>query len=73
MIDGPRPPRSSWPATARDPACDATMSALRRRVWQDQGIAVLRLMDLADDWERQAVTGIATRLYGRRATQEGNR
>lgn len=27
-----------------------------------------RLCDLADDWERQTIANIATRLYGRRTT-----
>ncbi len=43
------------------------MSALRRRAWRKQGIAVIDLARLGDPWERQVVTNIAERLYGKRA------
>lgn len=36
------------------------------RAWQERGIAMIPVDDLQDDWERQAITNIATRLYGRR-------
>lgn len=40
--------------------------AMRRAAWRKQGIVVIRLTDVRDDWTRQAVVNEATRLYGRR-------
>ena len=40
--------------------------AMRRAVWLKQGIAVLRIDDVADEIIRQAVVNEATRLYGQR-------
>jgi hypothetical protein len=40
--------------------------AMRRAAWRTQGIVVIRLADVRDDWMRQALVNEATRLYGRR-------
>ena len=40
--------------------------AMRRAAWRKQGIAVIRLADVQDDWTRQTLVNEATRLYGRR-------
>ena len=40
--------------------------AMRRAAWRKQGIAVLRIDDVADEIIRQAVVNEATRLYGQR-------
>ncbi len=40
--------------------------AMRRAAWRKQGIVVIRLADVRDDWTRQALVNEATRLYGRR-------
>ncbi len=40
--------------------------AMRRAAWRKQGVVVIRLADVRDDWTRQAVVNEATRLYGRR-------
>jgi hypothetical protein len=40
--------------------------AMRRAAWREQGIAVLRVDDVADGIIRQAVVNEATRLYGQR-------
>jgi hypothetical protein len=40
--------------------------AMRRAAWRKQGIVVVRLADVHDDWTRQALINEATRLYGRR-------
>jgi hypothetical protein len=40
--------------------------AMRRAAWRKQGIVVVRLADVRDDWTRQALVNEATRLYGRR-------
>ena len=39
--------------------------AMRRAAWRKQGIVVVRLADVRDDWIRQALINEATRLYGR--------
>ena len=39
---------------------------MRRAAWRNQGIVVIRLGDIRDEWTRQALVNEATRLYGRR-------
>jgi hypothetical protein len=36
------------------------------KAWRERGIAMIPVEDLVSDWDRQAVTNIANRLYGRR-------
>lgn len=36
------------------------------RAWRERGIAMIPVDDLLDDWDRQMVTNIANKLYGRR-------
>ena len=45
---------------------DDELFAMRRAAWRKQGIAVLRIDDVADEIIRQAVVNEATRLYGQR-------
>ena len=40
--------------------------AMRRTAWRRQGIVVVRLADVRDEWTRQALVNEATRLYGQR-------
>lgn len=40
--------------------------AMRRAARRKQGIVVIRLADIRDDWTRQGLVNEATRLYGRR-------
>ena len=40
--------------------------AMRRAAWRKQGIAVIRPVDVNDDWTRQAIENEANRLYGQR-------
>jgi hypothetical protein len=40
--------------------------AMRRAAWRRQGIVVVRLADVRDEWTRQALVNEATRLYGQR-------
>ena len=47
-------------------AADEELFAMRRAAWRQQGIAVLRVADIRDEWLRQAVVNEADRLYGRR-------
>jgi hypothetical protein len=42
---------------------------MRRRAWLEQGVAVLPLDAIRDDWTRQAIINEAIRLYGRREGQ----
>ena len=39
---------------------------MRQAAWRKQGIVVIRLADVRDDWTRQTLVNEATRLYGRR-------
>lgn len=36
------------------------------RAWRERGIAMIAVDELIDDWDRQMVCNIATKLYGRR-------
>ena len=40
--------------------------AMRRTAWRRQGIVVVRLADVRDEWTRQALVNEATRIYGQR-------
>ena len=48
------------------PASSDELRAMRAAAWHKQGIVVIPLDDIYDDWDRQFLTGIATRLYGAR-------
>lgn len=48
------------------PASTDELRAMRAAAWHKQGIVVIPLADLYDDWDRQFLIGIATRLYGAR-------
>lgn len=50
------------------PASNDELLAMRAAAWHKQGIVVIPLDDIYDDWDRQFLTGIATRLYGARTT-----
>ena len=50
----------------QSPASHDELRAMRAAAWHKQGIVVIPLADLYDDWDRQFLTGIATRLYGAR-------
>jgi hypothetical protein len=51
-------PRSVWDAeTIRDRA---------REAWREHGVLLVRIEDVPNDWERQFMTGIGERLYGKR-------
>ena len=50
----------------QSPASNDELRAMRAAAWHKQGIVVIPLDDLYDDWDRQFLTGIATRLYGAR-------
>ena len=48
------------------PASSDELRAMRAAAWHKQGIVVVPLADIHDDWDRRFLTGIATRLYGAR-------
>lgn len=48
------------------PASSDDLRAMRAAAWHKQGIVVIPLADIHDDWDRRFLTGIATRLYGAR-------
>ena len=50
----------------RPPTSALELHTLRQAAWQKQGIAMIAVADIADDWLRQAITNEADRLYGRR-------
>ncbi len=50
----------------RSPTTDVELDDMRRRVWHEQGVAVLPIEAIQDPWLRQAITNEATRLWGRR-------
>ena len=50
----------------QSPASTDELRAMRAAAWHKQGIVVIPLDDIYDDWDRQFLTGIATRLYGAR-------
>lgn len=49
-----------------DPTSPEGLEALRQRAWSEQGVVVLNVHEIADDWLRQAVTNEAVRRWGRR-------
>jgi hypothetical protein len=53
----------------RTPTSPVELEAMRRRAWLEQGIAVLPIQELSDDWTRQIVINEAVKLYGRRETR----
>lgn len=42
------------------------LEALRQRAWSEQGVVVLNLEEITDDWVRQAVKNEAVKRWGRR-------
>ena len=49
------------------PATEEELRAMRAAVWHKQGILVVNLEVVRDDWERQCLTNIGERLFGKRA------
>jgi len=48
------------------PASSDELRAMRAAAWHKQGIVVVPLEDIYDNWDRAFLTGIATKLYGAR-------
>ena len=50
------------------PASSDELRAMRAAAWHKQGIVVVPLEDIYDEWDRAFLSGIATKLYGARTT-----
>ena len=50
----------------QSPANAEELRAMRAAAWHKQGIVVVPLDDIYNDWDRAFLTGIATKLYGAR-------
>ena len=48
------------------PASTDELRAMRAAAWHKQGIVVVPLDEIFDDWDRAFLSGIATKLYGAR-------
>ena len=48
------------------PANAEELRAMRAAAWHKQGIVVVPLDEIFDDWDRAFLSGIATKLYGAR-------
>lgn len=64
-MSGPSQPRCALgrlvPAA---PTSSAELFLMRQRAWREQGLAILPLDQINDEWTRQAITNEAVRLYG---------
>ena len=49
-----------------NPTTPEGLETLRQRAWAEQGIVVLNVHEIGDDWLRQAITNEANRRWGRR-------
>jgi len=64
---GPRQPRSSLGRHAAvSPMSPEEFSALRCMAWTERGIIVISIDEVADDWLKQALINLATKLFGKR-------
>lgn len=50
----------------QSPASSDELRAMRAAAWHKQGIVVVPLDEIFDDWDRAFLSGIATKLYGAR-------
>ena len=48
------------------PASSDELRAMRAAAWHKQGIVVVPLADIFDEWDRAFLSGIASKLYGAR-------
>ena len=52
--------------TPRSPANAEELRSMRAAVWHQQGIVVVPLEEIGDQWDRELLKAIASRLYGQR-------
>ncbi len=50
----------------QSPANDDELRVMRAAAWHQQGIVVVPLNEIYNDWDRVFLTGIANNLYGER-------
>ncbi len=50
----------------QSPASSDELRAMRAAAWHKQGIVVVPLDEIFDEWDRAFLSGIATKLYGAR-------
>jgi len=62
---GQRPPRSGLDR-GLSPTTPSAITAMYRRAWHDQGVAMLQVEEISDPLLRQAVVNEAVRRWGRR-------
>ncbi|MBN9497846.1 MAG: hypothetical protein J0H39_13905 [Alphaproteobacteria bacterium] len=48
------------------PTSSEGLEALRQRAWAEQGVVVLNVEEVTDDWLRQALKNEAAKRWGRR-------
>ena len=51
---------------ASEPASDADLAEMARRVWQERGVIVLWPERILNDFDRQQCVNVAERAYGKR-------
>lgn len=54
----------------KSPTDEDHLTDMRRAAWHRQGVIVIRLDEIANDFDRQHVVNIANRLYGKRNTTQ---
>lgn len=64
-MSGPAQPRCALGRLVPEaPTSAAELFLMRQRAWREQGLAILPLSEINDDWTRQAISNEAVRLYG---------
>jgi predicted aconitase len=53
-------------AVAVTPSNPEQIRAMAAAAWKSRGVVMVNVEQLTDEWERQMVTNLATRLYGPR-------
>ena len=51
------------------PLSDQDLERMASIAWRQRGWFVIRIDRLTDDWERQIVTNIANKVYGKRESK----
>jgi len=73
-VHSPSIPSPLGKMTPPSPANAEQLRAMRAAAWHKQGIVVVPLDEIFDEWDRAFLSGIATKLYGARtATTKQNR
>ena len=62
----PSIPCSLGKMAPQSPANAEELRAMRAAAWHKQGIVIVSLDEIYDDWDRAFLTGIAIKLYGAR-------